>query len=161
MYFKAFPTIYYEFDIDGERVLRAVRDITFNARVRKEVLSNITLYDQYDIMEGETPEIISAKVYGTPLYHWVIMLVNERYHLEDFPVSTRDVYKYVEQAYDNINGIHHYVTEDGYVVPDDFPGAVPITNIEYEIAVNDMKRRIKLVSPQQISSIMSQLKGLL
>jgi hypothetical protein len=62
-----------------------VRDITRNVRFRKELFENITLYDEYDVVDGETPEIISEKVYGTPNYHWVIMLLNQNWdYLNDW-----------------------------------------------------------------------------
>ena len=75
MYFQNFPAIYYEYEIGGKKVLRTVTDITQNIRVVSSILDSITLYDEYDIMDGETPEIISNKIYGSPLYHWIIMII--------------------------------------------------------------------------------------
>ena len=78
-YFTKFPQIYYDFKVGGVNdpsTLMVIRDITHNVRIRKEVLSNVVLYDYYHIQDGETPEIISEKVYGSPLYHWVTLLVN-------------------------------------------------------------------------------------
>ena len=77
MYFDRFKDIYYEFNINGKKVLKTVKDITTNVRFRKELLSQVTLYDEYDIQEGETPDIIAAKYYGSSQYHWVVMLANE------------------------------------------------------------------------------------
>ena len=62
-------------------------DITSNVRLRKEVLSNITLFDLYDIKDGETPDIIAHKVYGNSNLHWTIMIANEKFDLNnDWPV---------------------------------------------------------------------------
>ena len=89
MYFKEFPKFYYDFKgNDGKTELRLVRDITRNVRFRKEILSNITVFDEYDIQDGETPEIIAEKVYGNPNYHWIIMLANERFnYVYEFPLE--------------------------------------------------------------------------
>ncbi len=38
MYFKDFNKIYYEFDINGQRELEVITDITRNVRFRKEFL---------------------------------------------------------------------------------------------------------------------------
>ena len=85
MYFANFPKIVYDFDLSNGTDYKVVTDITRNVRVRKQILENIALYDFYDIAEGETPEIVSEKIYGTPYYHWVIMLVNQRYdYVNDF-----------------------------------------------------------------------------
>jgi hypothetical protein len=74
MYFKDFPKFIYDFKYDDSAATKTsvVKDITRNIRFRKEILANITLYDEYDIVDGETPEIIAEKIYGNPEYHWII-----------------------------------------------------------------------------------------
>jgi hypothetical protein len=80
MYFKEFPKFFYDFkNPDGSTNTQLVKDITRNVRFRKELLEGITLYDEYDVIDGETPEIIAEKVYGNPKYHWVIMLLNQKW----------------------------------------------------------------------------------
>lgn len=162
MYFEKFPIIYYDFDINGQRTVKLIRDITINVRIRKEILDLISIYDEYDIMENETPEIISEKVYGSPIYHWVIMLCNQRYdYVNDFPLSTRDFEKYVREKYgDNVSGIHHYVNEAGYTINSDVSGAIPITNYNYEMELNESKRRIKLISSKNLFKILAQFRSL-
>jgi hypothetical protein len=120
MYFSQFPRIYYDFPtVDGkDTTLQALTDITVNIRVRKEILENITLYDEYDIKEGETPEIIAEKYYGNPELHWTIMLANERYdYHNDFPLSTQELYENAIAKYgkDNLDQVHHY-KKDGLIV---------------------------------------------
>jgi hypothetical protein len=100
MYFANFPTIVYDFNINGKTEYKIITDVTRNVRFRKKILENIALYDEYDIQEGETPEIISEKIYGTPFYHWVIMLVNQRYdYMNDFPITQRELDALVEEKY--------------------------------------------------------------
>ena len=100
MYFERFPKIYYDYEIGKNTDIKIVTDITRNVRVIKDVLSNITLYDEYDIKEGETPEIIADKFYGSPLYHWVVMLTNERYdYVNDFPLPYAELEKHVKEKY--------------------------------------------------------------
>ena len=93
MYFSNFPKIYYDFpQDDSSTVLQVLTDITANVRVRKQVLENITIYDEYDIQDGETPEIIAEKAYGNAELHWLIMLVNQRYdYLKDFPMTSYEL----------------------------------------------------------------------
>ena len=110
MYFNNFENFVYEFNIGGKDTALLVKDITRNVRFRMDVLSNITVYDEYDILEGETPEHIAEKIYGNPQYHWIIMLVNERYdYLSDFPLSLFNLEKYINDNYDNPYDTHHYV----------------------------------------------------
>jgi hypothetical protein len=125
------------YTLKGEKSLTVVRDITRNIRFRRDILSNITVFDEYDIQEGETPEIIAEKLYGNPEYHWIIMLANDRYdYISDFPLSQSELEQFVYQKYGNFSNnmdqdlidiensiakfsIHHFETSDGTVVFDE------------------------------------------
>jgi len=112
MYFRQFPQIYYDFPkLNSDNFLQILTDITTNVRVRKEALENVTIYDEYDIQEGETAEIIAEKIYGNPELHWVIMLVNQRYdYLADFPLTNIELNQLCIDTYgeDNLYNVHHY-----------------------------------------------------
>jgi hypothetical protein len=222
MYFKDFPTFFYEYTINGEKSLTTVKDITRNIRFRRDILSNITVFDEYDIQEGETPEIIAEKLYGNPEYHWIIMLANDRYdYISDFPLSQAELEQFVYQKYGNYTddmdsdvreaenalakfSIHHFETSDGTVVFDEsqFPeisfenrffledgsGNItdesdrqlvtensiedppqiidsfvkyPVTNIDYEIRINEQKRRIKIIPQYLLNKILQDFRDIL
>ena len=153
----------YPFNINGEDQGILVRDITTNLRVKKEILDSVTLYDEYDIVDGETPEMIAEKVYGNPLYHWIIMLLNERFdYVDDFPKDYYTLQKSIDAKYgDTANDIHHYEDENGYTVSSDYPLARPISNRTYEEELNESKRRIKLISPSVLPVILKNFEELL
>lgn len=168
MYFENFKQIYYSFPIKGIDTFIILKDITENVRVRKDVLNNISLYDEYDILEGDTPEIISERVYGSPLYHWVIMLFNERYdYLADFPLPQIELDKFITQKYgSNLYGIHHYEDSNKFVVNQNSIDvnnvlALGITNKDFEYRLNENKRRIKLINPKLLPQIIQELNGAL
>lgn len=164
MYFEKFPQFAYDFEIGGKTKVLLLTDITRNVRFRKEVLGKIELYDEYDIQEGETPEIIAEKVYGNANYHWIIMLVNERFdYIADFPLSYPQLVKYVEDKYGvgNESLVHHFVNERGYIVDQYYVGRREVSNIAHEDFLNEEKRRIKLISPQLIDRVLKQFKDIL
>lgn len=163
MYFKNFGTILYPFNINNKDVGIVMKDITKNIRIRKEVLDNVTLYEEYDIVDGETPEIISERVYGNPQYHWVIMLANNRFdYIEDFPKDNYTLQKCIESKYgDAADDIHHYENGEGFVVPADYPLARPISNRVHEEQLNESKRRIKIISPEVLPILMKNFKDLI
>jgi hypothetical protein len=73
------------------------------------------MYEYYDIQEGETPEIISEKVYGTAFYHWTLMLANQKYdYANDYPLTAAELAEYVTAVYGagKEDHIHHYVMAD-------------------------------------------------
>ena len=160
MYFKNFPRILYDFDISNETKALALTDITRNIRFRRDILANITVYEYYDIVDGETPEIVAEKVYGNAQYHWVVMLANEMYdYLGDWPLKYIDLEQFVEDKYGSASdSIHHYIDENGFVVNSDFPGATSVSNRQYEEQVNESKRSIKIISRDLLSTIIKNFK---
>lgn len=163
MYFKDFPKIYYDFNTGAnENLLKIVKDITFNVRFKKEIIENVSLYDEYDIVDGETPEIIAEKIYGSPNYHWIIMIANQAYdYIQDFPKPINILEAYITQKYGagNEYAIHHY-EKNGFIVDSTTVGASTVSNYDYETRENERKRRIKIISPQLISEILNQFKNL-
>ena len=139
--------------------LIAMTDISQNIRFRKEILSNITVYDYYDIKDGETPELLADKLYGTSDYHWIIMLANNRYdYVADWPLPYMALQEYINNKYgENADATRHYEDENGYVVM----GGYPVSNREYEEKLNEKKRRIKIISPDLINTILANYKDLM
>lgn len=125
MFFDDFPRMTYLYRINGRDELRVVKDITLNVRVRKKILSNITIFEDYDIIDGDTPERIADKIYGDPNLHWVIMLANDKFsNIADFPMSNETLEKYVESKYGPGNrdtqhllfGNPHFINQAGDIV---------------------------------------------
>jgi hypothetical protein len=102
-YFSNFPKTLFllkpaAYQVPAEYI--SLTDITRNVRFKKEVLDNIVLYDTYNIKEGDTPEIVSEKLYGTPYYQWVLMLLNDRYdYVMDFPMSQESINDYIKEKF--------------------------------------------------------------
>jgi len=162
MYFDKFPTFLYPFKINNKTEYRLVKDISQNVRVKKEILANITLYDEYDFREGDTPEIIAEKVYGSPLYHWVVMLCNERYnYIDDFPLTQFELEKHITAKYGSGHeyDTHHYIDANGNIV--DSSQGTSVSNYDYETTLNESKRRIKLISPSLLNTILKNFKDLI
>lgn len=100
MYFRDFPSFLYDFKMDGKSKTAIVKDITRNVRVKRDILANVTLYDEYDIVDGETPEILAERFYGTPEYHWIVMLTNDKFdYLSDFPLQETYLQRHIENKY--------------------------------------------------------------
>jgi hypothetical protein len=161
MYFDNFPSFLYPFKINGKIEYKLIKDISQNVRVRKQILSSVTLYDEYDVRDGETPEHIAERVYGSPLYHWVVMLCNEKYnYIDDYPLTTAQLEKHIDAKYgaDKYDP-HHYVNAKGYIV--DSTQGTSISNYDYEFQLNETKRRIKLISPTLLNTIIKNFKDLI
>ena len=87
MYFESFPLIPYDSVGDGNYKL--VTNLLKRVALRSKVKTNASLFDTYDVKEGQTPEEIANKLYGDPNLHWIVMYVNnvtDRYH--QWPMTT-------------------------------------------------------------------------
>jgi hypothetical protein len=176
MYFAYFPKGTY--DLAGDGNTKLVTDLMRRIKIRSKVQSISALYDLYDVKEGETPEIVALKHFGSPMYHWVILLTNnvtDRYY--DWPLSTYELEQYLTDKYENPDSIHHYeidqlsgsIKSNGpsdytmkiQVDPIDFPLAVAVTNREYEQRIQDQKRQIKLLDPAYLQILMEEFKKIM
>ena len=103
MYFANFPVTRYQLTLPtkgkpAEYV--PLVDITRNVRFKKEVLDNIVLYDFYTMSDDDTVELVSEKLYNTPYYQWVLMLLNDRFdYIKDLPLPSRAFQEYINQKY--------------------------------------------------------------
>ena len=129
-------------------------------------------FDTYDVKEGETPEMVAHKLYGDPELHWVILLVNnvtERYH--QWPKNTNQFLAYINDKYSNVDATHHYeisqVSGDTTIKIDigtdntGHSGATAVTNFEYEEALEDKKRSIRLLDPAYIGPFVAEFESLM
>ena len=159
MYFRAMPNIYYDSKGDGKYKL--VKNLLRRVAVRTKVKANTAVFDTYDVKEGESPESIAHKLYGDVEYHWIVLLMNDvtdRYH--DWPMTTPQFLSFMADKYSNPSGIHHYEISQTSgdttkkinvgTVNTDYPAATAVTNLEYEEAEQDKKRKIKLLDPSYL-----------
>lgn len=116
MYFQNFPLTYYSLYDDLSNV-RVVTNITARVKLSDEVKNNLSLFDEYDVKDGDTPEIIADRFYNDPQLHWIILHVNEILDARfDWPLTTDNLKKYCEGKYTNINAVHHYEDTNGNYV---------------------------------------------
>jgi hypothetical protein len=115
MYFKSFP--YTLYSLDDISTVQVVTNITNRASLSDEVKNNLSLYDEYDIKDGETPELLADKFYGNPELHWLILHYNEIIDPRfDWPLDTNNLNRYVAGKYANVNAVHHYEDASGNYV---------------------------------------------
>ena len=174
MYFSYFPKGTYDIRNDGNE--KVVTDLMVRVKVRSKVLDESTLYDLYDIPEGETPELTALKHFGNSNYHWVILLTNDitdRYY--GWPLTTYEFENYMNEKYTNPDGVHHYeITQSSgktkgegpsdyshkIIVNSTVSGATAITNREYEQRIQDQKRQIKLLNAAYLPILLDEFANL-
>ena len=113
MYFQNFPLAYYSLYDDLSNV-NIVTNITARVKLSEEVKNNLSLFDEYDIRDGDTPEIVADRFYNNPQLHWIVLHTNEILDARfDWPQTADNLRRYCEGKYTNIDGVHHYEGTDG------------------------------------------------
>ena len=170
MYFANFPLIPY--DNYGTGDFRLTPNILKRIAVRANIKTTTSLFDTYDVKEGETPELIADKLYGNPEFHWVVLMMNDvvdRYH--QWPMSRRQFLAHLNDKYTNVDGVHHYEISQSSgdtnikinigTSNTDHPTATAITNREYEQERQDSLRKIRLLDPDFIDDFVTEFETLL
>ena len=151
-YFNKFPYIAYSLDQGQTRFI--IRDIFRRVKADQAGIQGDLAYYDYDIRDGDTPEILADKIYDNPLLHWVILITNEIIDPRwDWPLPENILYDYIVDKYGlaNIGNAHHYINSAGYTVNSTAPGAIAVSNYDYETEENEKKRRIKILKPQHVN----------
>jgi len=162
MYFQNFPKTYYS--LDNLQSIQVITDITRRIDLVKEIKNNNSFYDPYDVIDGETPEIVADKFYNDSELYWIILMANEMIDPRfDWPLSYVNLLNYVDNKYGtaNVYASHHYENADGFIVNSTEAGAVSVSNFDYESEVNENKRRIKVPKQQIVGELFTIFESLI
>jgi len=170
MYFESFPITHFAATKGSNP--KIVTNLLRRVALRAQVAQNTLMFDTYDVKEGESPEMIAHKLYGDAELHWVVLFSNNivnRFH--DWPMNNNQFLSYIADRYDDLNAVHHYeisqssgdTTEkiDVGTSNADYPTATAITNLEFEEAEQDKKRKIRLLDPSFVPQIIEEFQELM
>lgn len=152
-YFRHFPMV--EFD--------GVKMPNITASTLVETYGRDAFFE-YTIEDGETPEMLAHRLYRDPEYASFILMLNTIVDpYEEWPMTSDQLSTVVSDKYNDVNGIHHYESTAGNIVSENYPtyDRVPVTNLQYEIDVNDAKRQILLIVPDLMPEVEEQHRKLL
>ena len=160
-----FPNISYDAKGNGRETIH--KDIF--RRIKIKTKNQLMDFDFYDVQNGEAPEIIAHKYYGDPELHWTILVANDivdYYH--DWPMSQQTFEQYVKERYGNPDAVHHYeVTQTSGDTTEvinvgmnttDYGSALPISNYQYEMSLQEQKSQIRLIKPQFIEDFVKEFE---
>ena len=168
--FTLYPKIAYK--VNEYDYLRAI-DITQSAKIRSFLKDYRGIsFNPYTIKNGERPDYVAHKFYGDSNLDWVILLSNDIYNIYDeWPRNSIDFEEYLIKKYGSIattlstTKYYYNVTKD--IIDETTYNALSVSNrssetiYEYELRANNNKSKIKLIRPNIIGGIQSELKSLL
>lgn len=184
-YFKTLPIVGY--DINGTLPNRYVNITNIMKRVKfkTDAVDTLSIYYPYYVQEGERPDIVSNKAYGTVAYTYLILLINNIVDpLFDWPLSAQQFESYIISKYGGVDiaqgQIEYYYkvirpevpkTEDQDRIPEvryridqttynaTSAGSRGIMySYDHEVELNDAKREINLIRPDYIQTVDYEVK---
>ena len=105
-YFERFPL--YAYDLEDTQNQTLITDILRRVNLKSNVAANTLVFDEYNVQDGEQPDIVARKYYGDSELHWIIVTVNNITSRYDWPLDQVALSEFVNDKYDNPDGIHHY-----------------------------------------------------
>jgi hypothetical protein len=101
-YFNNFPKLDYDLQLNNEKSF--VTNIVSRFDIDDKLKENSSIYYEYDIEDGETPEILAAKYYDSPEKHWIVLAMNNIVDPQfDWPLSYSQFNQYVDLKYSTSN----------------------------------------------------------
>ena len=175
---RSLPDVYYNINPSfANPEILAAKNLWRRGQILDEYKTSISIFDEYIVKNGETPEIIANELYENPFYNWTLLVVNDivNYH-DQWPRSSASLNEYVFSKYSNPLATKHHVTTEvldangnvllpaGKIVPStytlsytDINGfqvtvapVTPVTYYQYEEELNAEKEKIQLIRPALI-----------
>lgn len=97
-YFSNFPKLIYS--TNSFSSADRITNITAKFSLNQSTKENTAVYYEYDVREGDTPEVIAKKAYGDPYKHWVVLMMNNIVDAQyDWPLTTINLNNYIDAKY--------------------------------------------------------------
>jgi len=167
-YFKPFPIISYK--LSGMTPTISVTDITRRFGLSSLLRNNSAIYFDYEVKDGDRPDIIADKYYDDQTLDWLVLLTNEIHDpYFKWPLSYENFTKYIRQKYGSVSTAqattHHYektiqaqsFNDDGTLIPKrtlivdyttyltDVANTRIVDTFSYEDELNESHRNIKIL----------------
>jgi hypothetical protein len=99
-YFRFFPQTYYNLE-DEKNNVDVVTNIMSKFSFEPSFKNNSVIYYEYVITDGETPEMLAHKIYGSAEKHWIILSLNDIVSpMSDWPLEQRSLIKLIDKKYE-------------------------------------------------------------
>ena len=114
-YFRELPDILYQSNllhkVSSQEYVR-IKNIFRRVKIQDWIQENTNFFNRYTIRDGERPDTMAERLYGSPDRDWIVILTAGITNIKnDWPLSNYDLYRYVENKYGTtLNDVHHYET---------------------------------------------------
>ena len=98
-YFRYYPKTIFAQDAE-QNSIDLVTNLVSRFSFQKEFKENSSVFQKYDIRDGDTPESIAYKLYGSAEKHWIVLAINDIVDPQyDWPLDQITLTSYVNSKY--------------------------------------------------------------
>ena len=114
-YFRELPDILYQSNllhkVSSQEYIQ-IKNIFRRVKIQDWIQDNVQFFNKYTIRDGERPDTMAERLYGTSERDWIIILTAGITNIRnDWPLGNYDLNRYAEAKYGtDLNAIHHYET---------------------------------------------------
>ena len=189
-YFRELPDLYYQSPLASRvssREYVRVKNLFRRVKLRDDLQNVFTLFNKYEIQEGERPDTVAEDLYGSADLDWVVMLTAGIINVRDqWPLSDAELYRYAENKYGNeLNSTRFWettevkdssgrlilpkgkVVDSGFTIPNPANNTTtlnPVTgisNYEYEVRENNNKRLIYILKEEYLQLYLNDMRRIM
>ena len=189
-YFRELPDLNYQSLLKTKHSSNAyirVKNLFRRVKLRDDLQNSFTQFNKYYIPDGSRPDIVAEELYGSSDLDWVVCITAGIININnDWPLSSRDIYRFAESKYGtDLNSIHHYETtevkddsgrvvlparkhvDSTFTIPK--PGTdtatlnpiVGVSNYEYEVELNEKKRGIYVLRREYLQQFLNDMRTIM
>lgn len=157
------------YDVNGKQT--EVAELYKNFLIKISARNNAMTLIEYTVTPSDSPRSVADAIYKNPEYDWLVLLaagiVDER---SEWPLTYDDLVEVCQKKYDNIYDVHHYESTIGDIIDhrqtylyknniEPVPVTViPVTNLDYESAINEARKTISVYNPRLIEELASAIE---
>ncbi len=189
-YFRELPDLYYQSPLASRvssREYVRVKNLFRRVKLRDDLQNVFTLFNKYEIQEGERPDTVAEDLYGSADLDWVVMLTAGIINVRDqWPLSDAELYRYAENKDGNeLNSTRFWettevkdssgrlilpkgkVVDSGCTIPNPANNTTtlnPVTgisNYEYEVRENNNKRLIYILKEEYLQLYLNDMRRIM
>ena len=184
-YFKGIPNISYDINGTAPNTFQKVTNIMMRPKFKRKVIDEISNYYPYHVKDGERPDILSHRIYGSVAFAYLILLFNDIYDpVFDWPLGSREFDSYIVNKYGSVSSamnttkyyyqiiraevaktgtseripaVKYIIDSTAYALLGENDKTI-INAYNWEFELNDEKAQIQLIDPSYIKDIDYEVK---
>jgi hypothetical protein len=138
MYFKNIEKI--DVDVNGDGINETLSNLAAAVKLSDTATDEIAFYETVEVQDGERPDQLSLRLYGTTKYHWTFLLLNR--HIknvwDDWPMAFTQLVEYCTNKYSDLAANTNDALSGKFVIGETVTGALSgATGTIKEIHVNN------------------------